>query len=162
MAHGTPLAIDIQSNNFIPLVMEAHQTLGSAIPLARCREIQVGILNSNHRPGTVNIAVLLSDSAQPNSQLYLGQQPVTSSLPGPFAVSTSPESETLRFPISLPAKIRKFDEVTVLFLPDEESYRVGPKIAIQQFHFCPAEGLESADGSIFLRPPADPASLIES
>jgi len=137
MAHGTPLAIDIQSNNFIPLVMEAHQTLGSAIPLARCREIQVGILNSNHRPGTVNIAVLLSDSAQPNNQLYLGQQPVTSSLPGPFAVSTSPASETLRFPISLPAKIRKFDEVTVLFLPDDESYRVGPKIAIQQFQLLP-------------------------
>ena len=137
MAHGTPLAIDIQSNNFTPLVMEAHQTLGSPIPLARCREIQVGILNRDHRPGTVNIAVLLSDSAQPDNQLYLGQQPVTSGLPGPFAAVTSPASETLRFPIPLPSKIRKFDEVTVLFLPDEESYRVGPKIAIQQFQLLP-------------------------
>jgi hypothetical protein len=137
MAHGTPLAIDIQSNNFIPLVMEAHQTLGSAIPVARCREIQIGILNRDRRPGTVNIAVLLSDSAQPHDQLYLGQQPVASRLPGPSAVSTSQASETLRFPISLPAKIRKFDEVTVLFLPDEESYRIGPKIAIQQFQLLP-------------------------
>jgi len=134
MAHGSPLAIDIQSNNFVPLVMEAHQTLG---PLARCREIQVGILNRDHRPGQVNIAVLLSDSAQPNNQLYLGQQPVTSNLPGPFAVSTSPASETLRFPVPLAAKIRKFDEVTVVFLPDEESYQVGPKIAIQEFQLLP-------------------------
>ena len=138
MGHGTPLAIDIQSNNFVPLVMEAHQTLGSSIPVARCREIQIGILNRNNRPGTINLAVLLRDSAAPTlPALYLGQQPIVTSQPEHFAVKASPASETLRFPIPLPAKIRKFDEVTVLFLPDEESYQVGPKIAIQEFQLLP-------------------------
>ena len=136
-AHGTPLAHDIQSNNFIPLTMEAHQAIGAPIPLARCREIQLGILNSDNRTGVINIAVLLTDSASPANQLYLGQQPVLSSQPEHFSQKSSPAGETLRFPISLPAKIRKFDEITVMFLPDDTNYDQGPKAAIEQFQLIP-------------------------
>jgi len=53
-AHGTPLAIDIQSHNFIPLTMEAHQNLRAPIRLARCREIQVTLQNRDLRPGVIN------------------------------------------------------------------------------------------------------------
>ena len=136
-AHGTPLAIDFQANNFIPLIMEAHQTLGSSIPTARCREIQLGILNKDNHPGVINVAVLLSDSASPANQLYLGQQPVVSSQPGQFAVKSSPAGETLRFPIPAPATIRKFDQITVMFFPDSSNYDQGPKVAIQQFQLLP-------------------------
>jgi hypothetical protein len=134
---GTPLTHDFQTNNFVRLIMDAHQTLGASIPLARCREIQVDILNRDNRPGAINLAVLLSDSTQPANQLYLGQQPVVSSLPGNFAQKSSPVSETLRYPIPEPAKIRKFDEITIMFLPDEGNYDTGSKVAIQQFQLIP-------------------------
>ena len=136
-AHGTPLVHDIQSNHFVPLVMEAHQTLGSAIPLARCREIQVGILSRDNRPGAINIALLLSHSSAPANQLYLGQQPVASSQHDAFAVKSAPAAETLRFPVPESAKLRTFDQITVMFLPDESNYDTGPKVAIQQFQLIP-------------------------
>jgi hypothetical protein len=137
-AQGTPLAIDIHANNFISLIMEAHQTLGSPIPLARCREIQVDIQNRDNHQGVINLALLLTDAASPGRpQLYLGQQPVVSSQPGNFTVKSSPAGETLRFPIPSPAKIRKFDEITVMFFPDGANYDQGPKVAIQQFELIP-------------------------
>jgi hypothetical protein len=135
---GTPLIHEFQTNNFISLIMEAHQTLGTSIPLARCREIQVGILNSDNRRGIINLAILLTDSSSPGKpQLYLGQQPVASSLPDRFSAKSAPASETLRFSIPSPAKIRKFDEITVMFFPDPSNYDVGPKIAIDQFQLIP-------------------------
>jgi hypothetical protein len=134
---GTPLTHDFQTNNFVRLIMEAHQTLGASIPLDRCREIQVGILNRDNRPGAINLAILLSDSAQPGNQLYLGQQIIASSLPGSFAQKSAPVSETLKFQIPTPAKLRKFDEITVMFLPDESNYDTGSKVAIDQFQLIP-------------------------
>lgn len=134
---GTPLTHDFQTNNFVRLIMEAHQTLGASIPLARCREIQVDILNHDNRPGSINLAILLSDSSQPGNQLYLGQQTIASSQPGSFAEKSSTVSETLKFPIPTPAKIRKFDEITVMFLPDEGNYDTGSKVAIEQFQLMP-------------------------
>jgi hypothetical protein len=134
---GTPLTHDFQTNNFVRLIMDAHQTLGSSIPLNRCREIQVDILNHDNRPGAINLAVLLSESTSPANQLYLGQQLVLSSLPGSFTQKSSPVSETLKFSIPAPAKIRKFDEITVMFLPDEANYDTGSKVAIEQFQLIP-------------------------
>lgn len=136
-AQGTPLAIDIQARNFIPLTMEAHQTLGRPVPLARVREIQLGILNRDNRPGQIDLAVLLADSASPANQLYLGRQPVVTSQPDHFSVKSTPAAETLRFPIPAPAKIRKFDQITVMFFPDDVNYDQGPKVAIQQFQLIP-------------------------
>jgi hypothetical protein len=134
---GTPLIHDFHSNNFMPLVMEAHQALGSAIPLARCREIQVAILNSDNRPGVINLAVLLGHSSAPSNQLYLGQQPVPNSQPDHFGFKAPAAPETLRFPIPASAKLRGFDQITVLFLPDQTNYDKGSKVAIQQFQLIP-------------------------
>jgi hypothetical protein len=136
-AHGTPLVADIQTNNFMSLIMEAHQPLGTSIPLARCREIQLGILNSDNRAGAINLAVLLTNSASPGNQVYLGQQPVASSQPGNFSIKSAPASETLRFSIPASPKLRKFDEITVMFFPDSANYDVGPKVAIEQFQLVP-------------------------
>jgi hypothetical protein len=137
-ARGNPLALDIESHNFIPLIMEAHQSLGGPIRLSRCREIQIAILNRDNRPGVVNLGVLLTDSASSaKPTFYLGQQPVVTSQPGSFSIKSAPAYEVLRFPIPVPAKIRKFDEITVMFLPDGEGFEAGPKIAIQQFDLLP-------------------------
>jgi hypothetical protein len=136
--HGSPLGGDIQANNFFPLIMEAHQSLGGSIRVVRCREMDVTILNRDNRRGILNLAVLLTDTASPGkSTLYLGQQPVVTSEPDHFSVKSRPVTEVLRFPISIPAKIGKFDEITVMFLPDGENFQLGPKIAVQDFELLP-------------------------
>ncbi len=137
-AHGTPLSAEIESINFIPLVMEAHQILGKALPVARCRELQVEIENRDNGIGAIAMAVLLSDAASPGKQaLYLGQQPIVSTEPTHFFFKSSPVFETLRFSIPAGAKIRRFNEITVMMLPDVEHALTGPKIAIRQFQLFP-------------------------
>jgi hypothetical protein len=137
-AHGTPLIANIQANNFIPLIMEAHQHLGGSIRIDRCGEVKVSILNRDNRRGVLNLAVLLTDTASPaKTTVYLGQQPVVTSQPGAFTVKSSPTTEVLSFQVPAQAKIRKFDEITVMFLPDQANFDVGPKIAIQDFELLP-------------------------
>jgi len=137
-ALGTPLSAHIRSNNSFPLSMEAHQNLGSAIRLSRCREIEVEIENRESEATAVALAVLLADSTAPGKpKLYLGQQVLKTTLPDHFAVLGSPNVETLRFEIPSPAKIRKFDEITVMLLPDAGPALVGPKIAVRQFQLFP-------------------------
>jgi len=135
--HGTPLAHDFQSNNFLPLVMEGHQLLGTPIPIDRCGEIQLGILNGDNHPGPIAIALLLTDSASPTNQLYLGSQPVITSQSDHFAMKAAPAPEVLRYTVPGTAKIRRFDQITVMVLPDSSNYDQGSKIAIQQFQLIP-------------------------
>jgi hypothetical protein len=135
---GTPLAIDIQTNNFVSLIMQAQQALGTPIPLARCRAIDLDILNRDNHRGILNIALLLSDSSSPaRRQLSLGTQTVVSSLPDHFTFKSSPARETLRFSVPATADIRRFDGITVLFIPDASNYDIGPKVAIEQFALQP-------------------------
>jgi hypothetical protein len=137
-AHGSPLAIDIAANNFISLVMEAHEKLAAPIPVARCGEIDVEVLNRDNEPGSVALGVLLSDSgARGAPTFYLGQQPVVSSEPEHFTIKTSPADEVLRFAVPEAAKIRKFDEITVMFFPEVANFEKGPKMAIEQFELIP-------------------------
>ncbi len=137
-AHGTPLGAEIASINSMPLVMDAHQALGAAIPIARCREIQVEIENRDNRTGVIALGVLLTDAASTKKPtLYLGQQPIVSTEPEHFSFKSAPVVETLRFSVPTGVKIRRFDEITVTMLPDVEHALVGPKIAIKQFQLFP-------------------------
>ncbi len=137
-AHGTPLAVNIQSNNFFPLMMEAHQRLLGPVRLSRCAEIDVEIQNRDNVPGVLSLAVLLGDSALPTAPaLFLGKKEIETSLPSFFSYKTAPVFETLRFAIPATAPIRKFDEITVMLLPDIEHAMLGPKVAIEQFQLSP-------------------------
>jgi hypothetical protein len=137
-ARDTPLAVHIQSTNAMPLTIEAHQSLGTPIRLTRCREMQVEIANRDNEPGVVALAILLTDSTAPGKpSLYVGQQPLETTQPGRFFIKSSPAYESLRFAIPARASIRKFDEITVMLLPDIEHALVGPRIAIQQFQLFP-------------------------
>jgi hypothetical protein len=138
VARGSPLTVDVRSTNHIPLIMEAHQDLGAAIPLACCREMQVTIENSDNAPGMIAIGVLLTDSTSLGKPtFYLGQQTVLSTEPGRFTVKSSPVPEVLRFPIPNHSRIEEFDEITIVFFPDAERPYTGAKIAIKQFDLVP-------------------------
>jgi hypothetical protein len=137
-AQGNPIAVNIEANNLIPLTMEAIQNLSSPIRLSRCREIQVAVENRDNLRGPIALGLLLTDASAPGKpSLSLGLQPVLSSEPAQFTIKSVPADEVLRFPIPDRAKIRKFDEITVLFLPDVEHFEVGPRIAIQEFALLP-------------------------
>ncbi len=138
VARGSPLTVNVRSNNHIPLIMEAHQSLGAAIPLTCCREMQVTIENSDNAPGMIALGVLLTDSTslgKPTS--YLGQQTIVSTEPDRFAVKSSPIPEVLHFPIPGHTRIGQFDEITIVFFPDAERPYTGAKIAIKQFDLVP-------------------------
>ena len=137
-ARGTPLSFDIRSNNDFPLLMEAHQRLMGPVRIDRCREIDVEIQNKDNVPGGFYVALLLGDSGYPGQPtLSLGQQPVLSSQPGYFRFKLAPTIETLRFALPLDARKRKFDEITVMVIPDHEHALTGPKVAVDQFELLP-------------------------
>jgi len=138
VAHGSPLYIDIRSDDFFPLTMEAHQNFGAPIRLSRLREIDVALANRDNWPGLIAVGAVLTDSASPGKPaLYLGQQPVESSEPYRFRVKTAPVEETLHFAIPSRRSIRKFDEITLVVAPDVARQKIGARIAIEEFNFLP-------------------------
>jgi hypothetical protein len=138
VVHGTPLAVNIHSTDFVPLLMEARQSLDATVPLTCCREIHVTIENHDNIPGRIAIGVLLTDSTSIGKPtLYLDQQPVMSTEPDHFAVKSSPVEEVLSFPIPSHPRIDRFDEITVIFFPDTERAKAAAKIAIQEFELLP-------------------------
>jgi hypothetical protein len=137
-ANGTPLGNEIASTNSMPLVMDAHQALGTAIPIVRCREIRVEIENRDNKMGVIALAVLLTDTASSKKPtLYLGQQPIVSTKPENFSYKSESVFETLHFSVPGTTKMRRFDEITVMMLPDVEHALIGPIIAIKQFQLLP-------------------------
>jgi hypothetical protein len=137
-AHGTPLNVNIQSVNSFPLMMEAHQRLVGPVRLARCREIDVEIENRDNLPGALSLAVMLRDSEFPKRPgVYLGKREIETSLAGLFSYKPSPTREMLRFAIPAAGPIRKFDEITVMLMPEVEHSMVAPKIAVAQFELFP-------------------------
>jgi hypothetical protein len=138
VVRGNPLGVNIHSNDFIPLLMEARQSLSPAIQLTSCREIQVTIKNHDNIPGRIALGVLLTDSTSIGKPtLYLDQQPVMSTEPDHFSVKSSPIEEVLRFAVPNRPRIDRFDEMTVFFFSDTERARTGARIAIQEFELIP-------------------------
>jgi hypothetical protein len=137
-ARGTPVSVDIKSNNSNPLLMRAHQRLSAEVLLAHCREIDIGIENRDDKATSISLALLLTDGRSPQKRtLYLGERPVVSTQTGHASFKRPPAFETLRFSVPARGEIRKFSEITVLMLPDIEHSYVAPKIAILQFQLFP-------------------------
>jgi hypothetical protein len=107
--------------------MQAHQYLRSPIRIARCRELRVDVENRETEPGSVAIAVWLKNSTAPGAPaVYLGEQPITTA-----------GSEDIIFAVPAASKVRSFDEISVMMLPEAGHQRVGPRVAIRQFEFVP-------------------------
>jgi hypothetical protein len=137
-ARGTPLDFNIKSNDYAPVVMEAHESLSQAIRVTRCSEIEVGIENMDNRPGAISLALLLTNRLSGKGEtLYLGEQPIISAQPGRFSIKTEPVFETLRFAVPANPKLRDFSQITMMVMPDVEHRYIAPKVVIQEISLFP-------------------------
>ena len=137
VAHGDPTGVNISTNDRLPLVMEAHQSLDTAIELSRCEKIQLTVQNRDYRPGRIALRIVLTDSAnRAKPSLYLGAETMSPQA-AESPLQNWPDEEVLTFPIRATGKLRQFDEITVLFLRDVGPSTLGPKVAIRQFELVP-------------------------
>lgn len=136
--HGNPMKVNIHSTDWRPIVMEARQNLGVFVDTSCCSQIRVAIQNADNRPGRIALGVILTNttvSGRPSQ--FLGMTTVASSHPVQFSINRAPVSEVLNFRIPANARIRQFNEITVLFRPAPERALAGAKIAVQQFMLVP-------------------------
>ena len=132
------MGTEAANNNFIPVVMDVHQQFAAPVQTGRCRTIQVDVANSDDIAGPISIALLLSDSSSARTQaLYLGQQSIAPTETSGFSMKSRPVFETLSFPVPSQARLRKFDQITAVFLTGSEHALVAPRIAIQAFRLFP-------------------------
>ncbi|HEY2858613.1 MAG TPA: hypothetical protein VGJ21_09365 [Terracidiphilus sp.] len=137
-AQGTPLDVHIASANSFPLMMEAHEFLRSPIRVARCREIRIEIDNRDDQAGFISMAVWLKNSSLSGAPaVYLGQQPIRGIGDIPYTGKGTGNEQSIAFPVPAGAKVRSFDEIAVMMLPDKGHQQVGPRIAIEQFELMP-------------------------
>jgi hypothetical protein len=137
LVRGQSTLVNIHSTDWQPLLMEAHQRLGSSIKLDCCNEIDVTITNADNRPGRIAVGMVLTNSTSPNKpSQYLGEKPIVSSEAPYFSMNRPAPVEKLRFQIAK-GKLQAFDEITVVILPAKERSLGGAKIAIQQFTLIP-------------------------
>lgn len=132
VARGQAGEVTIRSSDRYPLLMEAHQRLGAAIPLACCGEIEVALTNADTRPGTIGIGVMLTDNTSPaRAQVLLGMKTLGSSALAEIPAGRDPVEETVRF--AIPRGLKQCDEITVMFLPGRERERMGAKVSVRSF-----------------------------
>ncbi|HEX4576182.1 MAG TPA: hypothetical protein VH117_02430 [Edaphobacter sp.] len=138
VAHGRATYVNVHSTNLAPLLMEAYQNLGTSIDLECCSEIDVAITNADVRPGSISLAIRLTDSdSNGKPSQNLAERTIVSSKAAQIPLNRPPVEEVLRFPISRPTTIHRFDEITVVFLSVKERARAGAKVSIQSFTLIP-------------------------
>ncbi|MBT9331124.1 hypothetical protein [Paracidobacterium acidisoli] len=143
VAHGSPLTTKIHSTDWKPLLMAAHQQLGTAIDLNCCSRIELTIRNGDPHAESIAVGIYLTDSTLPGKpSQYLGAEPV---LPGAemgmdSGLSTARVREqTLTFPMRDEGRIRKFDEITVVYLTGMDHSTEGARIAVRSFTLFPRQ-----------------------
>jgi hypothetical protein len=128
--HADPLKANVRSTDRLPLLMDAHQYLGSPIDITCCREMQV-VFRNDPTLGALAVAVALTDSQKKRSQ-NLGIKLVTTT-PG----IASPAEETLIFSFPKSAAITKFDAITVTLVSAPMHATAGRRVAIERFIMIP-------------------------
>lgn len=138
IARGKPTDVIVRSSDLAPLLMEAHQILDKSIDLTCCREIEVAITNADTRSGKISLGLILTDSTSPDKpSRNLGSRPITSSEPANIPLNREPIKEVLRFPIPRSSTTRRFNEITVVYIPAPERAHGGAKVSIQSFTLIP-------------------------
>ncbi|HEX3661898.1 MAG TPA: hypothetical protein VHU89_10730 [Acidobacteriaceae bacterium] len=140
LAHGDPVAMNISSTGWVPLAMQAHQTLAQPIPVHGGEGFALTLRNGDNRDGRIEVGVLLTDSRArtlDKPTLILGVKPMLTSEPPEFAYKTRPVEEDLTFAIPQNPALRQFDTITVLFFPSAVRDTLGARVGIRQFALLP-------------------------
>jgi hypothetical protein len=140
LAHGDPVSMNIYSTGWVPLAMQAHQTLAQPIPVHGGEGFELTLRNADNREGRIEVGVLLTDSrtrALEKPTLVLGVKPMLSSEPPEFTYKGSPVEEDLTFVIPQQPAMREFDTITVLFFPPAVRDTAGARVGIRQFTLLP-------------------------
>ncbi len=136
VVRGSSTKAVIRSSDRYPLLMEAHQRLGSKIDLGCCSGVQIVLQNADHRPGAIALELWFTDSVRPQSRSYLGTVTIPSSEDDGDA-KQRPAEETMAFAVPASAVGREFDEITVVVRPAPERARAGAQVAIRRFVLLP-------------------------
>lgn len=138
VVHGSPIKISVDSTNWLPIIMQARQSLANPVNLDCCSQIRVAIENGDNRPGIISLGVILTNTTLPGRpSIFLHDKRVISSDALKFSVNRPTVSEVLTFRIPKNSKISRFNEITVVFQPAPERALGGAKIAIQEFDLVP-------------------------
>jgi len=143
LAHGDPVAMNIYSTGWVPLAMQAHQSLAQPIPVRGGEQFELTLRNGDNREGRIEVGVLLSDSRGPGllpsekPTQVLGVKPMLSSEPPEFTYKASPVEEDVTFAIPPHPALREFDTITVLFFPSAVRDTTGARVGIEQFELLP-------------------------
>ena len=136
--HGDPLKTRIRSADWQPLLMAAHQSLGTPIQVSCCSMFRIDLVNADDRPGALAIEVQLSDSrAKGSKTLSLGSMVLHSSDASRVFLNRPPVEETLNFRLSSIPQGSQFDEITVFIKPARERSLAGVRVAIKDFVLVP-------------------------
>ena len=136
MVRGSSTKAVIRSSDRYPLLMEAHQRLGTRIDLGCCSGVQIVLQNADHRPGPIALELWFTDSLQPRLRgSYLGTVTIPSS--EVEGLRELPAEETMAFAVPASVVGREFDEITVVVRPAQERSRTGAQIAIRRFVLMP-------------------------
>ena len=136
--HRDPTKANIRSTDSQPLIMEAHQNLGSAVNLGSYHAVRLAIRNADNRPGLIAIELLFTNTNSNTPEVQsLGTLPVRSSQEGPIAWNRPPTDEVLNFQVSHVARGKSFNQITVLIKASEQRARSGAQIAVQHFELEP-------------------------
>ncbi|MBN9615469.1 MAG: hypothetical protein BGO25_13585 [Acidobacteriales bacterium 59-55] len=135
--HGDSLKVDVRSTDSDPLLMEAHQHLSDPVDMDCCREIQVVFKNDLAR-GASELGIALTDSrSKGRLSQNLGIRYVALDAVGQRSGDAPFIEETLSFPFPKAAKIKRFDQITVILFPDPKHLIAGRKVAIERFVMIP-------------------------
>jgi hypothetical protein len=139
-AYGSPHETRFRSTDSTPILMEAHQTLAGHVDLTGCREVEVGIINSDRLPGSIGLEVVLTDSAEPFAQplsLGISEAPPLSAMP---ALASAAREQTLRFRLPDSRQISSFDEITVRYHLGPSRQTESASIAVEYIVLVPSGG----------------------
>lgn len=134
---GDPDQRTFRSNDRKPMVMEAHQNLGTSISTECCRAIEMTVRNADRYPGSLWVELTLVNTAvAERPSMSLGRAAVTSAPRRRGRTSLIP-SETLTFEFPAIAPIRRFDEFSVRFILGDLRKDRSAGVAIERFRLLP-------------------------
>ena len=125
ITRGDPAKLSFRSTDLGPLTMEARQNLGKVVNIGCCSGIGVVVRSADRHPGTVQMELRVDDSTAPGEPFEsLGFLPVA---------GAAEQTLTFRFPAV--ARLRRFDDIAVLFHLLPPRVDRSARIAIRKFVF---------------------------